>query len=209
MRFRPGEIPRRLRTAAVMAAAGFVLLFLTSREIIPFGYFFYRILHPFYLYVFTTVLGILAITFLFPSILAALGSWPLRAVVLVIMFGVLVLLPYLLVVLLGESGSRFWYLVYGLFIPSGLLISAHWGLMVVSLRQRGGRIEPLFLGPAAFIGSLAAPIVTLMPYYGHRLAVSLGAVAFLLFVLTLVSDVGLVGWASRRPSRTEFDEPDL
>lgn len=71
-----------------------------------------------------------------------------------------VVAPIASIVLTGETGSLYWYLVYLLYLPSGLVIGASVALVGAALEPLSPARTTTLLAGLAAIGSLGAPLLT-------------------------------------------------
>jgi hypothetical protein len=150
---------------------------------------------------FVFIVSVLVIAYAIASILAALSllvifvppsrSVPLSLVSLPLL--VALALPAVAVTVLGAWGSAYWYLVYLLFLPSGLLIAAHVALLADFAWWRPGAASPLLLAFAALVGSTGSPVVAaeIVPIGGWQASYFL-AVGML--ILAFGFDIGLALW---------------
>lgn len=65
-----------------------------------------------------------------------------------------------MVLLLRESGSLFWYLVYLFFLPGAVTVGAHVALLGFSIGLPSGGFRPSGLATLALIGSTGGPLLT-------------------------------------------------
>lgn len=106
-------------------------------------------------------------------------------------------LPFSMVLLLGEAGSPFWYVVYIAFFPGGLLISAHIGLALAAGVSTAASRTPLYIGLIALTGSVGSLVLTTSVLYlqnalSHPFGLGLLALGLIADLLLLVSAPNLM-----------------